>query len=648
MQTGRRGLTRSQLKTVALRHITFGNSIMSGQSMISINVSHEIDLPDLFFRLTYNDVELYKSEIASKTLNPVWAAVELSDDSINKFLHDDGKDFDIVVYRVCTSSTMLMPMVDHAVVEEVDEDDEEEEVEDYDADNISFTGLPVSASDEAEYFEEEVFRFNVELDELEPLHCDFRELYYLPLNTLVLGFKGNQYFVRRDVLSMLVQNGMILSRRAKDIVPQLPQNTFVMGTAAKYLDDNIELLRQIKEKQVSIAKKRQAVEELLANEEEASAKENARLQLQSRIMELRKQVIQKKQALDQVKSVLKVEKHMLSTDQRLPRTLTQLTNLEAKETEMNSGIIHRRMDILRVAHSIRALQATLVSQLYDIYPIAYLGAGEYSIGGIKFTNSDINNGRDEEMLSTALGYIAHFVFLLAKYLNVTLRYAIKHVSSRSSMCDEVNDPGGEYPLYKRGADRERFEKAFVFLKKDIEQWRSSPYTVGGAALLKQEKAQITELCRIEVEETKAILDKQLAREKKRYKKELEEREKKSEDFCIMLRTRYETMLADQDLLHQTQLTQIQDLIQRTYISFTDHKRILSQRENDWKSEQDKCIQHLKSDYERLLHDIVQEKEVALQKMHQNIVEPLRAKADELQKQCKYLKKQVDRSSKGIA
>ncbi|KAG9399084.1 hypothetical protein AC1031_012041 [Aphanomyces cochlioides] len=469
MQTGRRGLTRSQLKTVALRHITFGNSILSGQSMISINVSHEIDLPDLFFRLMYNDVELYKSEIASKTLNPVWAAVELSDDSINKFLHDDGKDFDIVVYRVCTSSTMLMPMVDHAVVEEVDEDEEEEEVEDYDAENISFSGLPASASDEAEYFEEEVFRFNVELDELEPLHCDFRELYYLPLNTLVLGFKGNQYFVRRDVLSMLVQNGMILSRRAKDIVPQLPQNTFTMETAAKYLDENIELLRQIKEKQVSIAKKRQAVEELLAKEEEASAKENARLQLQSRIMELRKQVIQKKQALDQVKSVLKVEKHMLSTDQRLPRTLTQLTNLEAKETEMNSGIIHRRMDILRVAHSIRALQATLVSQLYDIYPIAYLGAGEYSIGGIKFTNSDINNGRDEEMLSTALGYIAHFVFLLAKYLNVTLRYAIKHVSSRSSMCDEVNDPGGEYPLYKRGADRERFEKAFVFLKKDVEQ-----------------------------------------------------------------------------------------------------------------------------------------------------------------------------------
>ncbi len=40
---------------------------------------------------------------------------------------------------------------------------------------------------------------------------------------------------------------------------------------------------------------------------------------------------------------------------------------------------------------------------------------------------------------------------------------------RSFMRDDVNDPNIEYPLYKRGVEKERFEKAFLFLKKDVEQ-----------------------------------------------------------------------------------------------------------------------------------------------------------------------------------
>ncbi|KAF0700449.1 Aste57867_9033 [Aphanomyces stellatus] len=478
---GRPALTRSQLKTVALRHITLGSSnAMHSQAMMMMNASQDIALPDLFFRLVWNDVELYKSEVATKTLNPVWAPVELSDDSsaITKFLNDDSSGFDVVVYRLCNASSAFLPMVEHTVVEEIDEEDDEDDDDERDdrsegsranASDTMYYRVPVvhghhmerprTDDVDGDFFEDEIFRFNVQLDELEPLNCDFRELYYLPLNTLVLGFSSNQYYVRRDVMSMLVQNGMIMSRRARDTPTRQQRSPFDLATAATMLNTNIELQRQINQTHARLAKKRQ--------------EENALLQLQERVLALRNQAIQKQQAIDQVKSVLKVEKHMLSTDQKLARTLTQLSHLDAKETEMKSGILYRRMDILRVAHSIRALQATLVSQLYDIYPIAYLGAGEYSIGGIKFTNADIANGKDEELLSTALGYIAHFVFLLAKYLNVNLRYAIVHLSSRSYMRDDVNDPHGEYPLYRRGVDKERFEKAFLFLKKDVEQLLSA-------------------------------------------------------------------------------------------------------------------------------------------------------------------------------
>ncbi|RQM21111.1 hypothetical protein B5M09_012680 [Aphanomyces astaci] len=465
MQSGHRGLTRSQLKTVALRHATLGGGFSNGHSsVVSMNPSADIALPDLFFRLMCHDCELYKSEVATKTLNPVWATVDLHSDDpsqqhASRYLAEDDMGFDVVVYRLINAassshSSFFHPLVganDHITVDEgIDEEDEEDEYEDtYDLDlvhpqhPVSYVSLPHNDDDsgadddEESFFEEEVFRFHIDLDELEPLQCDFRELFYLPLNTLVLEF-ASTYYVRRDVMSMLVQNDVIKARRVPRgdfpalLSTQPLQSEFHMATAADLVDSTINLHRQIR----------------LARAD--------------------------------------VEKHMLSADQRLPRTLAQLSHLDAKQAEMNTGILYRRyiirigamfslqmalvsMDVLRVAHSIRALQATLVVQLYDIYPIAYLGAGEYSIGGIKFSNADATNGKDEELLSTALGYIAHFVFLVAKYLNVNLRYAIVHLSSRSYMRDDVNDPHGEYPLYKRGVDKDRFDKAFLFLRKDVEQ-----------------------------------------------------------------------------------------------------------------------------------------------------------------------------------
>ncbi|ETW06598.1 hypothetical protein, variant [Aphanomyces invadans] len=503
MHNGRGGLTRSQLKTVALRHATVGGGFLNSYaSAVTMHPTADIALPDLFFRLMCHDCELYKSEVAIKTLNPVWAAVEMHSNEplqqhASKFMADDDADFDVVVYRLIngasTSSTPCFHAKNHIVVNDgIDEEDEN--VEAYLEDDLNPHGSGIrlssgswgndddvadesdsdsSANDLEPFFEEELFRFHIALDELEPLQCDFRELFYLPLNTLVLEF-ASTYYVRRDVMTMLVQNDVIKARRTPRDFAALPsslppQSEFHLDTAADLLDTTIALHQQIQFAQADVVLKRQLVDERLKAEAEHVAKENARLQLQARILALRKQALQKQQSLDQVKSVLKVEKHMLSADQRLPRTLAQLSHLEANANEITNGILYRRLDVLRVAHSIRALQATLVVQLYDIYPIAYLGAGEYSIGGIKFNNADVTNGKDEELLSTALGYIAHFVFLLAKYLNVNLRYAIVHLSSRSYMRDDVNDPTGEYPLYKRGVDKDRFDKAFLFLRKDVEQ-----------------------------------------------------------------------------------------------------------------------------------------------------------------------------------
>ncbi len=80
--------------------------------------------------------------------------------------------------------------------------------------------------------------------------------------------------------------------------------------------------------------------------------------------------------------------------------------------------------------------------------------------------------RDEEQTSTGLGFVCHLTFLLAKYLAVPLRFSLHFAASRSVVRD---DGGAEFALYRaRGVDRERFDRALLLLRFDIEQVRPDP------------------------------------------------------------------------------------------------------------------------------------------------------------------------------
>ena len=62
----------------------------------------------------------------------------------------------------------------------------------------------------------------------------------------------------------------------------------------------------------------------------------------------------------------------------------------------------------------------LIAELLLVYPIEYVGMGEYSIRGMKVYNYDLYQ-HDEEQVSTAFGFICHLLFMLSKYLQVPLR-----------------------------------------------------------------------------------------------------------------------------------------------------------------------------------------------------------------------------------
>eukprot|EP00968_Pinguiococcus_pyrenoidosus_P015575 scaffold1439_cov282-Pinguiococcus_pyrenoidosus.AAC.11 len=62
---------------------------------------------------------------------------------------------------------------------------------------------------------------------------------------------------------------------------------------------------------------------------------------------------------------------------------------------------------------------------------------EWAIRGLELPK-DLS-GKDDEHISSALGYAAHLVLMLSKYLAVPLRYQILYYSSRSAIRDEVRD-----------------------------------------------------------------------------------------------------------------------------------------------------------------------------------------------------------------
>lgn len=61
------------------------------------------------------------------------------------------------------------------------------------------------------------------------------------------------------------------------------------------------------------------------------------------------------------------------------------------------------------------------------------------------------------------------MLLASKYLEVPMRYQILFLGSRSMIRDPLQGSAGTLPLFRRNVEKERFDRAIVWLKKDIEQ-----------------------------------------------------------------------------------------------------------------------------------------------------------------------------------
>jgi UV radiation resistance-associated gene protein len=93
---------------------------------------------------------------------------------------------------------------------------------------------------------------------------------------------------------------------------------------------------------------------------------------------------------------------------------------------------------------------------------------------------EANSGTfEEDAVATALGFTTHCVALVAKYLQLPLRYPMLPRSSRSMIYDYITTfrytDTCEFPLYSKNVEQFKYDYAVFLLNKNIEQvqfWNS--------------------------------------------------------------------------------------------------------------------------------------------------------------------------------
>jgi hypothetical protein len=184
--------------------------------------------------------------------------------------------------------------------------------------------------------------------------------------------------------------------------------------------------------------------------------------------------------------VLKVKQY----EQDETDTACEVSSAEANRTGKRANLEQSRYEFQQDDEVFRSIRlstsqrrAALVADLSTIFPVDLVDASNvlFSICGLPLPNGDFEAQQnvqrtqglyfDDDHISSALGYVAQAVQLLAAYLRIPLYYPVRCMGSRSLVQDPISQMKGPkiFPLYARGIDKYRFEYAVFLLNKDIEQ-----------------------------------------------------------------------------------------------------------------------------------------------------------------------------------
>jgi hypothetical protein len=204
------------------------------------------------------------------------------------------------------------------------------------------------------------------------------------------------------------------------------------------------------------------------------------LQCQKRVAELRLKKEQKQQQLGDLRELIGTSKARLSERQEeLRRHREQLAKHEEEREALANSLPHEYSELRKLWLHLRCRRMRMLQEVCQVYPIENCGGyrkiRDMAVGSIEaLCRQDM---REEKDVSTALGFTAHLLLMVASILEVPLCLSIHNAGASrcavSSRCD-LSEQGSllrELPLYYAGQrpDKVRFEKALRLLQDGLHQ-----------------------------------------------------------------------------------------------------------------------------------------------------------------------------------
>ena len=286
----------------------------------------------------------------------------------------------------------------------------------------------------------------------------------LPLNTLIMATENGLY-VTEEVDQII-----------KDKVPQSSSYQQVEPIESRDEEDTerkSSLISEIKSSEILLNERRTIVEQKLKSVHNSN--------------ELNVQRSEKSAILKRYETELKrinyeyeIEKASEGNDVKLLRKFVDIKDsLERREQvrkdieEVKKRCEKKKEENLKIKFLFELRQLKLISDVQGIYPIEKSETtGEYCIRGLELPSE--MSSIDDDHVASALGYVAHLLILLSKYLEIPLRYPIAYAASKSLIRDPLLIPTGggvaaTLPLYRKGVDKEKFERAVTLIRKNVQQ-----------------------------------------------------------------------------------------------------------------------------------------------------------------------------------